>query len=185
LRRRLSRSWARGPRATSTAAAAAVAVLFGAVTVGFAVPGNVDTVARAYHHGRDDTRATLPVSPGELAAMRFLARVAEPGERVMNDRNDGSVWLYALTGVKSVAAHYDDHVPPKDAAYLADHFREFRTDPRVRAAVARLGIRHVLVGDGSRFPRVPPDHGLDGLPDADFVRPVYRNPDAVVYELTP
>ena len=117
--------------------------------------------------------------------MRVLAKLARPDERVMNDRNDGSVWLYALTGVKSVAAHYDENVPPKDAAYLEQHFPEYRTDPEVRAAVKRLNIRHVFVGDGSRFPRVLPDPGTKGLENADFVRPVYRNQDAVIYELTP
>ncbi|WP_038045430.1 DUF6541 family protein [Thermocrispum agreste] len=166
-------------------AAAAVAVLFGAGTLAFGVPGNVDTTARLYHNGPDDTRETLPVSEGEIKAMRVLAALAEPDERVMNDRNDGSVWMYALTGVKTVAAHYDENVPPKDAAYLEQHFREYRTDPEVRAAVRRLNIKHVFVGDGSRFPRVLPDPGVQGLENADFVRLIYRNEDARVYELVP
>jgi hypothetical protein len=162
-----------------------VAALFAAASLALGVPGNAATAGRLYNNGPGDTRATLAVSDGEVEAMRVLAKLARPDERVMNDRNDGSVWLYALTGVKSVAAHYDENVPPKDAAYLEQHFPEYRTDPEVRAAVKRLNIRHVFVGDGSRFPRVLPDPGTKGLENADFVRPVYRNQDAVIYELTP
>jgi hypothetical protein len=173
------------PHRVRLAAGVLVVVVFGAASLGFYASGNVRTVARAYHNGDADTRATLPVSPGEVEAMHVMGRLAAPGERVMNDRNDGSVWLYAVAGVKSVAGHYDEHVPPRDAALLADHFREYRTNPRVRAAVARLGIRHVFVGDGSRFPRVPADRGLVDLEDLDFLRPVYRNADAVIYKLNP
>src|SRR5690606_22597620 len=106
-----------------------VAALFAATSLALGVPGNAATAGRLYNNGPGDTRATLAVSDGEVEAMRVLAKLARPDERVMNDRNDGSVWLYALTGVKSVAAHYDENVPPKDAADLAPPHPEYRTDP--------------------------------------------------------
>jgi hypothetical protein len=174
--------------AVRVGSAAAVVVVIGVASLGFYAPLNKEVVAHAYHKSKRDRAGEMgqiAVTPLEEKAMYKMAEIAEPGERVMNDRNDGSVWLYALTGVKSVAAHYDDNVPPKDAALLADHFREYPTNPEVRAAVKRLNIKHVFVGDGSRYPLVKPDLGLVGLDKADWVRVVYRNPDATIYEIDP
>jgi hypothetical protein len=168
--------------------AAALLVVIGVASLGFYAPANKEVVAHAYHKSQLDRAGKMgpiAVTPLEEEAMYKLAEIAEPGERVMNDRNDGSVWIYALTGVKTVAAHYDDNVPPKDAELLGDHFREYETNPEVRAAVKRLNIKHVFVGDGSRYPRVEPDMGLVGLEKADFVRVVYQNPDATIYEIIP
>ncbi len=47
--------------------------------------------------------------------MQAVAKIVPPGERVLNDRGDGSAWMYALTGVKPVAGHYDSYRVGPDA----------------------------------------------------------------------
>ncbi|WP_034267357.1 DUF6541 family protein [Haloechinothrix halophila] len=175
-------------RATVAGALSAVVLLIavGVTTKGFYATTNSVIVAHAYHKKPEDRAGLaqpITVSQAELTAMRKMAAFAEPGERVLNDRADGSVWLYAITGVKSVAAHFDDKVPPPDAQYLAEHFNDYETDPEVRAAVERLNVRHVFIGSGlwPGFGRAP---GLTGLADADFLEVVYRNQDAVIYRIT-
>ncbi|MDV6012375.1 DUF6541 family protein [Haloechinothrix sp. LS1_15] len=187
LARGLTRGMARSGRGRAAGVSAAAAVLtgLGVATNGFYVPANAQVVAYAYHnaaeHQRDDQ--PMPVSPLQVAAMRVMADLAEPGEKVLNDRSDGSVWLYAISGVRSVAAHYDAHHPPPDALYLANHFRNYDHDPEVRASVERLGVRHVFVGSGQIHPDYTRSPGLSNLDDADFLDEVYRNPDAVIYEI--
>lgn len=178
------------PRGTTLAALTAGVLVVGGLGVatnGFYATTNTLTVAHAYHNRPEDKAERIlqrTVTPLELEAMFTMAEIYQPGERVLNDRADGSVWLYAITGVKSVAGHFDPNVPPPDAAYLAQHFIDYRTDPEVRAAVKRLNVRHVFIGDGSSWPTLDPDPGLVGLERADFLKVVHRNPDTVIYEIT-
>ncbi|HEY3478882.1 MAG TPA: DUF6541 family protein [Streptomyces sp.] len=127
----------------------------------------------------------LRVTPGEEAAMAELGKLAAPGEWAMNDRFDGTAWTYALSGVRTVAAHFDETFPPKDASLLAERFRDYRTDPAVRAAVRRLNIHWVILGKPSTQPGKPYQPGLIGLAGEPFLTEAYRNPDAVIYRLAP
>jgi hypothetical protein len=92
--------------------------------------------------------------------------------------------MYALTGVKPVAGHYDAYRTGPDAQLLAAKFNQYPNDPAVRAAVQQLGVRYVqldagfLRGDATREP------GLRDLMDAPWLTTVYRNPDVVLYEIT-
>jgi len=52
-----------------------------------------------------------------------------PGELVMNDRGDGSVWIYALTGIRTVAGHFDPIGVSPDAALLGERFKQLRHRP--------------------------------------------------------
>lgn len=125
----------------------------------------------------------IPLNRGEAQAILELGRMAAPGDWAMNDRSDGTAWMYALSGVRPVAGHFDPALPPPDSVLLAAHFREYETNPQVRAAVERLNIRWVILGHGG-YPatavRPPGLRDLDGLP---FLRVRYRNADAVVYQL--
>jgi hypothetical protein len=67
---------------------------------------------------------------------------------------------------------------------LANRFRDYSTDADVRAAVRRLNIHWVILGKPSTEPGKPYQPGLTGLAGAPFLREVYRNPDAVIYQLT-
>ncbi|GAA5104988.1 DUF6541 family protein [Haloechinothrix salitolerans] len=175
-----------GTTVTGVLAAVVLLVTVGVATKGFYATTNTTIVAHAYHKKPEDRAGLaqpITVSQAELTAMRKMAELAVPGERVLNDRADGSVWLYAITGVKSVAAHFDDKVPPPDAKYLAEHFNEYETDPEVRAAVDRLNVHHVFIGSGL-WPGLGRAPGLTGLADADYLDVVYRNSDAVIYRIT-
>ncbi|WP_236790124.1 DUF6541 family protein [Amycolatopsis sp. GM8] len=126
----------------------------------------------------------LPVSHDEEQAMLALGRLAKPGDWAMNDRADGSVWTYALTGVRTVAAHFDRALPTPEYTLLAAHFREYDTNPLVRETVARLNIRWVVLGHGG-FPTGPHPPGLLNLGGLPFLRVAYQNANATVYQLLP
>ncbi|GAA3536502.1 hypothetical protein GCM10022222_20280 [Amycolatopsis ultiminotia] len=168
-------------RVPAFATAAVVLLGFVAITNNLYLRTNGDNVASGY---RASNPETLNITPGEERAMVELGRLSRPGEWAMNDRYDGTPWTYALSGVRTVAAHDDGTAPPSDAKLLAARFRSYGTDPEVRAAVARLNIHWVILGR----PRQPPHwayssaglNRLDGLP---FLHEVYRNEDAVIYEL--
>jgi hypothetical protein len=82
-----------------------------------------------------------------------------------------------------VAAHYDQTSPPSDAVLLAQRFRDYPTDPAVRAAVQRLNIRWVILGVPLPAPEQPYQPGLVGLAGEPFLREAWRNSDAVIYRL--
>jgi hypothetical protein len=125
------------------------------------------------------------LSSAEIAALRALAEIVPPGTRVLNDRNDGSVWMYPLAGVQPVAGHYDaTALGHTDVGLLETRFNQYADDPDVRAAVERLDVGFVLVARGflrgERTRRAP---GLTDLADRRFLTEVYRNPDATVYRI--
>ncbi len=174
------------PRVPARLGAASAVVLVGALatlTHGFYTTANATAVSYAYHNGPQAQETPIPVSGAEVAAMLEMGRLAEPGERVLNDRKDGTAWLYAISGVLPVAGHYDPGVAPPDARLLANHFREYATNPEVRAAVERLGVRHVLLGSGAITPDIPRAPGLRDLDGLPFLDAVFRNSDAVIYAL--
>jgi hypothetical protein len=154
------------------------------VTQGFYTQANAKAVAYAYHDGPQQPDRQPPVSADEVTAMLVLQKMGVgPDEKVLNDRIDGSAWLYAITGIHPVAGHYDPGVPPKDAVYLAANFRNYDTDPEVRAAVRRLNIHHVLLGNGAIKPQLRRATGLRDLDGLDFLRRDYANPHAVIYTI--
>lgn len=125
------------------------------------------------------------VSQREADAMRVLAAMVPPGQRVMNDRGDGSAWMYAIAGVLPVAGHYNASQIGPDARLLTERFNQYPDDRAVRAAVARLDISYVMLGRGfvrTDWRRAP---GLIGLQDAEWLQVVYRNRDAVIYRIRP
>ncbi|MGW4482832.1 DUF6541 family protein [Amycolatopsis sp. NPDC004368] len=165
-------------------AAVVVVAAMAVLTGGFYRTANATAVSYLYYNGPEG-EVTPPVSADEIAAMEHLGTMGIPArEKVLNDRMDGTAWMYAISGVHPVAGHYDGggNVDP-DAVYLALHFRDYDTDPRVRAAVARLDVHHVLVGSGTIRKDTPIAPGLRGLDGLDFVRVDYRNPGAVIYTI--
>lgn len=181
-------SWAQArPKVVSrlgVATAAVVVAVTAVLTGGFYRTANATAVSFLYYNGPEG-EVTPPVSRDEIAAMDFLGRMGIPAqEKVLNDRLDGTAWMYALTGVHPVAGHYDGGGPiSPDAAYLALHFRDYDLDLRVREAVQRLKVRHVLVGSGSIAKDAPLSPGLRDLAGSDFLRLVYRNPGAQIYTI--
>ncbi|HLU57638.1 MAG TPA: DUF6541 family protein [Pseudonocardia sp.] len=139
--------------------------------------------------GRNVARMRLAAPDGpvvsslEADAMRVLATLVPPDQRVMNDRGDGSVWMYALAGVHPVAGFYNFSGVDEDALLLNERFNRYPVDRSVRAAVARLNVTYVMLGRGfvrTDWRRAP---GLLGLEDAPWLQTVYRNRDAVIYRI--
>lgn len=168
-------------RLPPAALAAVVLLAFVGVTKGLYTETNSDMVAVGYQ--KPDPRE-LNITPGEERAMAELGKLAKPGDWAMNDRYDGTPWTYALSGVRTVAAHDDGSARPSDAVLLAGKFRDYETDPAVRAAVERLNIRWVILGRPAAPPnRAYADEGVVGLDGLPFLKEVYRNEDAMIYQL--
>jgi hypothetical protein len=125
------------------------------------------------------------VSSLEVDAMHELAKVVPPGQRVLNDRGDGSAWMYAIAGVLPIAGHYNASQIDDSIHLLNARFNRYPDEPEVRAAVKELGVSYVMLGRGyvrSDWRRAP---GFIGLEDADWLQTVYRNRDAVIYRIRP
>ena len=162
--------------------AALVLALFALLSSGFYVDHNADRMASAYQDGPTVTDA-------ERAAMAVLAGMVAPGERVMNDPNDGSPWMYALQDVTPVFGHILNPptlpgrpIGPQD---LLLRFNCLDSDPDVRQIVEDNNIAYVYLGDG--FIRAEFEHfaGLDDLSGVDSLQEVWSNEDEdlVIYEV--
>lgn len=155
---------------------AAAVLAFGVVTRGLYI--GRDQVQMAKNSGDGPA-----VSPLEIEGMEAIAKIVPAGERVLNDRGDGSVWMYALTGVKPVAAHYDATRTGPDATLLADRFNQYPFDAEVRAAVAQLDVRYVQLDAGFLRSYASREPGLVSLAGQPWLTKVYSNPDVVLYEI--
>jgi hypothetical protein len=146
---------------------------------------------RTLYLRRDQLRMTQnsgdgpAVSQLEIQGMEAIAKIVPPGARVLNDRGDGSAWMYPLTGVKPVAGHYDDLRLGPDATLLAAKFNQYLRDPEVRSAVAALGIHYVQLDQGFLRSWASRQPGLTDLVGQPWLRVVYRNPDVVLYAIEP
>lgn len=164
------------PSARAATTAAVAVALFCLASGGFYVRSNAELVGGHIGHGR-------VVTPGEAQAMIELGKIAAPGEWVMNDRYDGTVWTYALSGVRTVAGHFGGALLPSDAKLLARKFNEYSDNTDVRAAVKRRNVKWVIVGRKGFLPHFRRQPGMTGLEKAPFLREVYRNDDAVIYRI--
>jgi hypothetical protein len=146
-------------------------------------------VTRGLYVGRDQLQMTKnsgngpAVSALEIEGMQAIAKIVPPGERVLNDRGDGSAWMYALTGVRPVAAHYDATRTGPDAQLLAARFNQYPDDAAVRAAVTQLDIRYVQLDAGFLRSYAVREPGLESLAGQPWLTKVYSNPDVVLYEI--
>jgi hypothetical protein len=157
------------------AAAGVVLLVAALLTSGFYVDRNEERISR--------NASGRAVTPGEVEGFEELARIVPPGEKVLNDRGDGSVWMYALAGVRPVAGHYDATLTGPDANLLAARFNEYDTDEEVREAVRRLNIGYVIVGSGFLRPGAERQPGLRGLAMMDVLELVYENDDVKIYKI--
>jgi len=123
------------------------------------------------------------VSDQERIGMVELGTVVRPGERVMNDGVDGTVWTYALSGAEPIIGHYPNPatLSPR-RKLLLDRFNQLDTDPAVSQVVRDLNIRYAVVTTGfmDGFHRSP---GLIGLSAVPALRVRYSNPDFTLYEV--
>lgn len=159
-----------------TSLAVVLAAFLWATGLGYA-QRNIERTERTYGPGNT-------VSEAELRAFQVLEQMVQPGERVMNDRFDGSGWMYALTGVKPVAAHFGATSIGVRPELLARAFDEYDTNPAVRAAAAELNVRWVIVAPGFiRGDQMRRQPGLDQLEQVSALQLVYDRDGVRIYEL--
>jgi hypothetical protein len=165
-------------RATPVVAAAlaALALVLGLGSRGGYVGLNTAHVTIGY-------RGFPALSGDERIALDWLGRHATPGERVMNDRADGSVWMYALEGLRPVEWTFYGAEPGTQAAYLSVFLNDLDRYPKVRETLTALGVRYVFVGSGTATPNIRNSVGLADLGRTPGFRVVFRNADATVYEI--
>ncbi|MCS7482223.1 DUF6541 family protein [Umezawaea endophytica] len=123
------------------------------------------------------------VSDQERVGLQELGAIVRPGERVMNDGVDGTVWTYALSGVEPIIGHYPNPatLSPR-RKLLLERFNQLDTDGAVGQVVRDLNIRYAVVTTGfmDGFRRSP---GLAGLSGSPALRVRYSNPDFTLYEV--
>lgn len=141
------------------------------------------------YSGRNETRLAIQhrdgptVSSGERAAYDWIAQ-RQPRATVMNDRSDGSVWMYALTGLRPVEWTFYGNYEDTDPGLLTARLNQLGQDPRVEQVLGELQVRYVVIGAGfvrETGTRAP---GLRDLWNVPGLRRVYTNDDATVYEVS-
>ncbi|RSM39686.1 hypothetical protein DMA12_29395 [Amycolatopsis balhimycina DSM 5908] len=157
-------------------------VLIALVVGGLSRGGYVGRNAARVHYAYNDSPT---VSKDEEAAFGWLAAHTKPGERVLNDRIDGSVWMYALAGVMPTQWSFygSDKGTNTDEQYLSVFANDLGKYPRVRKALTDLKVRYAFVGKGKVMADRPNDVGLKNLDVTPGFKLVFRNAGASIYEI--
>ncbi|SFP67392.1 hypothetical protein SAMN05421810_10360 [Amycolatopsis arida] len=156
------------------AVAVVIGLVLGLISKGGYIGRNAGRLASIYTEGPTVTK-------GEREAYEWLGAHTVPGERVMNDLGDGSVWMYALAGVHPVEWTFYGSPEGSTPFFLTGHLNQADSNPAVREALADLGVRYVVLGNGyvrKYFKRVS---GLTDLGTTESFQEVFRNQDAVIY----
>lgn len=168
------RKWRPQLRVAPLVVLAVLALVVGVASRGGYLGRNTKSVNIGY-------RGFPAVSDAERAALDWLGQHTAPGERVMNDRADGSVWMYALEGLRPVEWTFYGAEPGTQASYLSLFLNGVERYPKVRETLTALGVRYVFVGSGTATPNLRNSLGLAGLAHTPGFRQVFRNADAAVY----
>lgn len=146
-------------------------------------------VAQALVGASDGFSRYSVVTTDDRAAFAWLASRVRPGDRVLNDSHDGSVWSYESTGglvapvfgpMPSGGYGADPLFLPR--LHLRDHVAEIATDPVVRAEARSLSVRYVLVGSRT-FSDSPRLLDVEGIEASPAMREVFRSGGARVFEI--
>lgn len=171
-----------GARTVIAACVLAVVAAFGVFSSGFYSEVNAERMSTAYRGGP-------LVTAEEQAAMDELASLVSPGQRVMNDPNDGSPWMYALQDVVPMFGHlidpYELPLKGENQQDLLTTFNCLDSDQHIRDLVQRYEIAYVYVGAG--FIRAEFDRfaGLEDMDEVDSLREVWSDEDndLAIYEV--
>jgi hypothetical protein len=139
------------------------------------IPHNEQPLTSAYGNGPSLTRQ-------QEAVLDQLPRWVGPGQHVLNDPWQGSVFMYAYSGVRPLVGRYGDPSAPASDLLLR-HFQDLPTNRAARRAVVDQRVCAVYVGTGSV---VPKDWQWPALVDPGtmpWLRPVYRDAQSQVYVL--
>ena len=176
----LARTGAGEPRAAAWAVPGAATV---AVLAAVALLGNGAYVARNVAELDQEYADGPAVSAGEEAAYAWLADNVQPGEAVMNDRHDGSAWMYAKAGVEPLEFNFFGAEDGTVVARLCNSLNQMDDSRLVRRLLREEHVRYVIVGEGFVMPYHVRAPGLEGLDQVQGLRQVFSNDAAVVYEV--
>ncbi len=159
---------------------ARVALVFTAIGVGAML------IIRTAQTG-DAAFARAMVTNDQVAAFRWLAAHSNPGERVLNDPRDGSVWMFQATGGALdplFGLKQDWATDPAwiGRTYLQAQVADAATDPLVRAEAAAWHVRYVLV-DPAIIPGGKPALRVAAIESAPGLREVFSSGPVRVYEV--
>jgi hypothetical protein len=163
----------------------ATLTLVGALLVGIVLGG----LSRGGYIGRNAARMEVnygdgpTVSKAEEAAYTWLAQHTAPGEPVMNDKADGSVWMYALSGVTPVEWTFYGANPSTKAGYLSVWLDDIDKYPQVRKDLTDLHVRYVIVGKGMVTPTAERSVGVSRVAPGPEFHEVFRNNGATIYQI--
>lgn len=122
------------------------------------------------------------LTPLEQQGLVAAGKIVGPGELIMNDRGDGTVWAYAISGRRPVIGHFQGSLATPKRELLLNRFNRFEKEPAVAQAIRDLNVRYVMVGWGmiAEFRRA---EGLQKLDLVDGLTSVYRNPEFQLYRV--
>ena len=86
-------------------------------------------------------------SAREMAFVERAMEVLPEGAYMLNAPNDGTMWAYAVNDAPVCFRDRSTKRLTDDAKLVAGHLREYASNPQVREAVERMGIRYVLLLD--------------------------------------
>ncbi len=146
-------------------------------------------LSRGGYIGRNAARLQINYSGGptvsddERQAFDWLGKHVAPGEHVMNGKADGSVWMYALDGVKPVEWTFYGAEPDSPAGYLSVYLDDVDKYPHVRELLTDLKVRYVFVGKGKVTSETNSGPGLSHLDTTPGFKVVFQNPGSTIYEI--
>jgi hypothetical protein len=168
---RLGTSW---PRVVGVATVSLVVLAL--LGNGAYIQRNTDRLHMTYNDG-------ATVYAGEVAAYDWLADHLKPGQKVMNDRLDGSVWMYAKAGVAPMEWTFYGAQPGSAADRLHTSLNKMDTSPAVRRLLANNHVEYVIVGRGFVRADIQRAPGLQDLSQVHGLQQVYRTRDAIIYQV--
>lgn len=127
------------------------------------------------------------VTASDRESYAWLGAHVRPGERVLNDSFDGSMWMYPIADVAPMFGPKSDlwkSVQWQERWYLLDHAAQMATDSHERALAAKYRVRYIAVGDrviGGLTRQLDPK----ALAASPALRIVFSSGDAQVFEILP
>lgn len=128
-----------------------------------------------------------PVTSSDRVVYAWLAAHVHPGQRVLNDSFDGSMWMYTIAGVAPVFGPKSDMWKSpqwQERWYLLDHAAQIATDSYERELAGKYGVRYIIVGDrviGGLTRQLDPK----ALAASPALRKVFSSGGAEVFEILP
>ncbi|GAB3136878.1 hypothetical protein GCM10027258_11830 [Amycolatopsis stemonae] len=164
------------PAVLTSAGLVVLAVVVAGLSGGGYVGRNAARLQYSYNDGPT-------VGNDERSAFDWLAAHVAPGEHVMNGKADGSVWMYALSGVQPVEWTFYGAEADTPAGFLSRYLDDIDRYPHVRKLLTDLKVRYLFLGKGRVQPTSFNGPGLKNIDGNPGFKVVFHNAGATVYEI--